>query len=78
MDHEKLVRMVNQIASFFRHEGEAKAVISVAQHLKDFWDPRMRKGIIQHVANGGAGLDGVALKAVQSLPPVALHQQPIG
>jgi formate dehydrogenase subunit delta len=72
MDHDKLVRMANQITTFFRHEGEAKAVQSVSRHLNDFWDPRMRKAIIAHVVDGGAGLETIALKAVQDLMPVTV------
>jgi formate dehydrogenase subunit delta len=65
---ERLVMMANQIAGFFAHRGEAKAVPEVANHLKKFWDPRMRAAIIAHVTvGGGTGLTPYALKAVQSL-----------
>lgn len=64
---DRLVMMANQIAGFFAHGGEAKAVPAIADHLKKFWDPRMRIAIIAHVAAGGAGLAPFALKAVQSL-----------
>jgi formate dehydrogenase subunit delta len=43
----------------------------IAQHIKDFWDPRMRKMIQAHVAEGGAGLDPLALAALKTLQPVA-------
>jgi formate dehydrogenase subunit delta len=48
---EKLVYMANQIASFFAAQGEAKAVPAIADHIKKFWDPAMRKtflGIADH------------------------------
>jgi formate dehydrogenase subunit delta len=64
---ERLVMMANQIAGFFAHGGEAKAVPQIANHLKKFWDPRMRRAIIAHVEAGGGGLTPFALKAVQSL-----------
>jgi formate dehydrogenase subunit delta len=64
---ERLVMMANQIGRFFAHRGEAKAVPAIADHLKKFWDPRMRSAIVAHVAAGGGGLDPFALKAVQYL-----------
>ena len=64
---DRLVMMANQIAGFFAHGGEAKAVPAIADHLRKFWDPRMRRAIIAHVAEGGGGLSPFALKAVHSL-----------
>ncbi len=67
MDVEKLVRMANQISAFFRHEGAEKGASSTMKHLKEFWDPRMRNGILVHLDAGGAGLDPIALAAVRLL-----------
>lgn len=64
---DRLVMMANQIAGFFAHGGEAKAVPQIADHLRKFWEPRMRAAMIEHVAAGGAGLAPFALKAVQTL-----------
>ncbi len=67
MSPDKLAYMANQIGKFFAHEGEARAVASVADHIAKFWDPRMRKAIFDHLDAGGAGLDPIPLKAVQML-----------
>ena len=71
MSHEgsadKLVYMANQIGKFFRSQGEAGAAKGTAEHIRKFWDPRMRGTIIAHVQAGGRGLDPVALKAVEQL-----------
>jgi formate dehydrogenase subunit delta len=57
MNIEHLVKMANQIGQFFEAEpDQAQAANDVASHLKRFWDPRMRKAIVDHVGNGGAGL----------------------
>ena len=40
---QKLVMMANQIAAFFASQGEAKAVPAIADHLRRFWDPEMRR-----------------------------------
>jgi formate dehydrogenase subunit delta len=50
MKSEKLVRMANQIATFFAHEGAEKAPLSVADHLQKFWEPRMRAQLLAAVA----------------------------
>lgn len=67
MSPDKLVYMANQIGKFFAHEGEEKAVVGIANHIAQFWDPRMRKEIFKHLDAGGAGLDPFARKAVESL-----------
>lgn len=67
MSPDKLVYMANQIGKFFAHQGEAKAIAGIADHIAKFWDPRMRKAILAHIDAGGAGLDPLALKAVQQL-----------
>jgi formate dehydrogenase subunit delta len=64
---DRLVMMANQIGRFFAHRGEEKAVPAIADHLRKFWDPRMRRAIVAHVAQGGAGLELFPLKAVQML-----------
>jgi len=71
MSPDKLVYMANQIGKFFAHQGEEKAIAGIADHLAKFWDPRMRSAILAHLAAGGAGLDPLALKAVESLKETA-------
>jgi formate dehydrogenase subunit delta len=64
---DKLVKMANQIGKFFAAQRHSDAVAGTAEHLKKFWDPRMRAGIIAHLEHGGDGLDPVPLEAVQKL-----------
>ncbi len=40
---DRLVSMANQIASFFASYPHAEAVAGVANHINQFWDPRMRR-----------------------------------
>ena len=48
MDAHKLVKMANQIASYFESEPDrAAALESIAGHLKRFWDPRMRRELLR-------------------------------
>ena len=51
-----LVRMANDIGRFFEAEPKrADAVAAVADHLRRFWDPRMRRQILAHVQGAGPG-----------------------
>ena len=68
MNVEHLVRMANDIGNFFKAEPDhATAVDGVAQHLKRFWDPRMRKEIVAYVDGGGAELMDLVREAVLKL-----------
>ncbi len=69
MQSDKLVVMANQIAKFFAVQGEARAVPQIADHIEKFWDPRMRRQISAHMAQGGAGLDPLAKTAIGKLKP---------
>lgn len=65
---ERLVAMANDIAAFFEAaEQEATAADSVAQHLRRFWEPRMRREIVQHLGRGGEGLSPLARAGVGRL-----------
>jgi formate dehydrogenase subunit delta len=62
---ERLVAMANDIGAFFSAEPDkSEAARNVAGHLKRFWDPRMRRQIVAHYREGGAGLHEVARAAV--------------
>ncbi len=66
MTTNRLVYMANQVASFFASYPEAEAIDGTANHLKSFWDPRMRREIEAHLANkGGERLSPIALAAVK-------------
>jgi len=60
----KLVRMANQIAGFFTPYPEAERVAGVAEHIRSFWTPAMRRDILAHAAAGGEGLDPVVAAAL--------------
>ena len=64
---DKLVYMANQIGKFFQSQGPEKAVAGTAEHIKKFWDPRMRKAIFAHLDAGGVGLDPNVREAINKL-----------
>jgi formate dehydrogenase subunit delta len=63
----KLVYMANQIGKFFSSQGPEVAIAGTAEHIKKFWDPRMRAAIFAHLAAGGAGLDPAPRQAIEKL-----------
>jgi formate dehydrogenase subunit delta len=65
---ERLIYMANQIATNLATEPDP--VAASAQHIRLYWDPRMRAMISAH---GGAGLSETARAAVAGLisPPPA-------
>ena len=69
MNAERLVDMANDIANFFAADPDRDAGIDgVANHLRKFWEPRMRLQLIEHVRTHGAeGLSEVARAGVARL-----------
>ncbi|HEX2493734.1 MAG TPA: formate dehydrogenase subunit delta [Steroidobacter sp.] len=68
MNNEYLVRMANDIGAFFAAEpSREQAARAVSDHMKRFWDPRMRKQLLEHFRSGGAGLEEPARSAAALL-----------
>jgi formate dehydrogenase subunit delta len=70
MDIRHLVTMANQIGTFFETSTDPdEAVKGIARHLKNFWDPRMRRQIVAYATRkgGGRGLDEPVKKAILML-----------
>ena len=63
MSSETLIRMANQIATFFESQKPETRVAGVAGHVNDFWDPRMRTELLALIEAGGAGLDPMVCDA---------------
>jgi formate dehydrogenase subunit delta len=63
---EKLIRMANQIAGFFRSYPEDNALAGIHDHLVAFWTPGMRDAIQAHALQDGTGLDPLVLKALRT------------
>ncbi len=67
MKPEKLVTMANQIGAFFATQKGDAAVHGIADHIKKFWDPRMRMALFEHLRAGGEGLDPQVRRAAEEL-----------
>ena len=64
---DKLVYMANQIAKNFSGMTADQAALATADHVAQFWDPRMRRMIDERLVAGGEGLDPIALAAIRQL-----------
>lgn len=60
-------RMANQIATAFAAYPEEQAVKETANHIKSFWDPRMRKQLAEVMAKDAGALNAVAFAAGKQL-----------
>ena len=66
MDASKLIRMANDIAAFFAAEpNRDDALAGVAGHLRRFWDPRMRRQILEILDAGGEGMGDLVKEALE-------------
>ncbi|MGO8910113.1 MAG: formate dehydrogenase subunit delta [Bradyrhizobium sp.] len=77
MSPDRLIYMANQIGKFFESQGHGKAVPGIAEHIRKFWDPRMRSAISAYLDAGGAGLDPDVRDAIATLKAASgLQRQP--
>ena len=67
MSPDRLVYMANQIGKFFEVQRADEVVPGIANHIKKFWDPRMREAIFTYLDEGGDGLDPLVRKAIERL-----------
>jgi formate dehydrogenase subunit delta len=68
MDMQNLIHMANQIGTFFEampdHED---ALLGIANHLNNFWEPRMRSQLLEYVdAENGKDLKPIVVSAIHT------------
>jgi formate dehydrogenase subunit delta len=68
MDVNNLIHMANQIGGFFESMPDRQqALADIAAHLKKFWDPRMRRELLQYIdEQGGAPLIDIVQEAIRT------------
>ena len=71
MSPDKLIYMANQIATFFASKPAAEAAEGVAQHINDFWDPRMRAQMLQIAQTDTAKMHPLVVAALPLVRPPA-------
>ena len=66
---DKLIYMANQIAGFFKAQGEARAVPAIGNHINQFWDPRMRAEFLTITKADASTLNPLVVKALPLIHP---------
>jgi formate dehydrogenase subunit delta len=63
-----LVTMANQIGDFFvTMKSREQGMQETANHIKRFWEPRMRRALLAHLdQHNGEGLNAIVLDAVRA------------
>ncbi|MGD9915873.1 MAG: formate dehydrogenase subunit delta [Rhizobiaceae bacterium] len=76
---DKIVRMANQIGTFFESKPHDLGVAGVAEHINKFWEPRMRRMFFEIVDAGGQTLKPIVLDASHTIrrpdAPVSPEQE---
>jgi len=68
MEIHRLIKMANEIGTFFEGAADRKeAVTSIAAHLRNFWEPRMRKQLIEYARKVDGELKDIVKEAVLTL-----------
>lgn len=61
---DRLIYMANQIARNFAVQGEARAIAAVEEHIRRYWDPDMRRRIVDLAAKQPDNLSQIAKAAI--------------
>lgn len=64
---DQLVYMANQIARELGSQCPDRPVAATRDHIRQFWDPRMRQAIVAYLNRGGEHLSDTARDAVALL-----------
>lgn len=66
MEVARLVKMANDIGAFFESDKDpSRGAKGIADHIRMFWEPRMRRQLLEHLDDGGEGLKPVVLEALR-------------
>lgn len=64
MENRDMIRMANQIAAYFEAYSRTEALDGIANHIKNFWNPRMRKQLVEYIDGGAEGLSPLVTAAI--------------
>jgi formate dehydrogenase subunit delta len=67
MDEHNMIHKANEISKFFASYSDEEAIAGIQNHIRMYWVPRMRRQIIDYVADGGTELHPLAVEAVKRL-----------
>jgi len=56
LDLDRIITMANQIGDFFAPYPPERRAEGLRNHLRSYWDPRMRQALLDYIAQGGVDL----------------------
>lgn len=76
LNMERILVMAEQIGLFFAPYPPLRAAEGVRNHLRSYWDPRMREALLAHIDAGESGLATQVVAGAQLLrEPVSVHKK---
>lgn len=69
MNRPRLIHDANEIAKYFAAYPREEAIAGIADHIKKFWDPRMRAELQSMLAQNEASLHALVREAGARLKP---------
>ncbi|WP_099042095.1 formate dehydrogenase subunit delta [Mycobacterium neglectum] len=67
LDDASEIRLINKIVVHFGYLPTEQAVAEVANHVDRFWDPRMKRRLLELVDSKTTGFESVAVAAAALL-----------
>ncbi|MEK0434152.1 MAG: hypothetical protein RL369_201 [Pseudomonadota bacterium] len=56
LDMERIILMANQIGDFFAPYPPDRRAEGIRNHLRTYWDPRMREALLDYIDQDGSAL----------------------
>jgi formate dehydrogenase subunit delta len=76
MDMERLVIMANQIGDFFAPYPPNRRTEGIRNHLRTYWDPRMREALLDYISKeGGTNLQDHVIAGAKSLIDLGIEKK---
>ena len=67
MSADKIIRMANQISKFMESKPHDEGVMGLANHINDFWEPRMRRQFFDLLDGGADGFRPLVVEAAAKI-----------
>jgi formate dehydrogenase subunit delta len=76
MDMDKLIDMANQIGDFFAPYPIVRQTEGIRNHLRTYWDPRMREALLEYISKeGGKNLHAHVIAGASALIETASEKK---
>jgi formate dehydrogenase subunit delta len=59
--------MANEIAVQFHHRPAEEAAAAIANHIRKFWDPRMKADLVARLQSDPASMDPLVIAAARQI-----------